>query len=259
MKLFAVRSMAIFRRNRRSTSQDQSSEPLRVPKHIAIIMDGNGRWAQNRGLPRIEGHRRGANSVRKISEACRELGIAYLTLYCFSHENWKRPKEELDFLMSLLKTFLVQERPTLIENDIRLKIIGRRTGIPLDVQQEMDHSLDLSKDGKSLTLCLAINYGARQEILDAVLRIAEQIERGDLKRESIDEQTIASNLYTADMPDPDLLIRTSGEMRISNYLLWQISYSELWITSKAWPDFGKDDLIQAIRDFNNRDRRFGGI
>jgi undecaprenyl diphosphate synthase len=267
-----TRIMSFFRKKNKATgdqplsslaagvqAESTNDEPLKVPAHIAVIMDGNGRWAQSHGLPRIEGHRRGANSVRKISEACRELGVSYLTLYCFSNENWKRPKDELDFLMGLLKTYLIQERPTLIKNDIRLTIIGRRQGIPDDVQAEMDRSIEISKAGKSLTMCLAINYGSRQEILDAVQSIARDVEQGKLCSSDIDETTIANRLYTANMPDPDLLIRTSGEMRISNYLLWQISYSELWITKKAWPEFGKEDLVQAIRDFNNRDRRFGGL
>ena len=249
--------MALFRGKPKSEPIDLES--LRMPAHIAVIMDGNGRWAQARGLPRVEGHRRGANTVRRISEACRELGVSYLTLYCFSNENWKRPQEELSFLMGLLKTYLIQERPTLLKNDIRLTIIGRREGIPEDVQAEMDRSVELSKNGKSLTLCLAINYGSRQEIVDAVRSIAGQVQSGVLDPAVIDEATIASHLYTSGMPDPDLLIRTSGEMRISNYLLWQISYSELWITEKAWPEFDKDDLVQAIADFNKRDRRFGGI
>ncbi len=240
-------------------SQSATAEALRIPKHIAVIMDGNGRWAQAHGLPRVEGHRQGANTVRRISEACRELGVSYLTLYCFSNENWKRPKEELSFLMSLLKTYLIQERPSLVKNDIRLTIIGRREGIPVEVQSEMDQSIELSKDGKSLTLCLAINYGARQEIVDAVRSIVNKIRSGLLDAAAIDESLIASHLYTTGMPDPDLLIRTSGEMRISNYLLWQISYSEFWITDKPWPEFDKDDLIQAIADYNKRDRRFGGL
>ena len=249
--------MALFRGKPKSEPIDVES--LRMPVHIAVIMDGNGRWAQARGLPRVEGHRRGANTVRRISEACRELGVSYLTLYCFSNENWKRPQEELSFLMGLLKTYLIQERPTLLKNDIRLTIIGRREGIPDDVQAEMDRSVELSQNGKSLTLCLAINYGSRQEIVDAVRSIAGQVQNGVLDPAMIDEAMFASHLYTSGMPDPDLLIRTSGEMRISNYLLWQISYSELWITEKAWPEFDKDDLVQAIADFNKRDRRFGGI
>jgi len=249
--------MAWFRSKPKSEPIDVES--LRMPAHIAVIMDGNGRWAQARGLPRVEGHRRGANTVRRISEACRELGVSYLTLYCFSNENWKRPQEELSFLMGLLKTYLIQERPTLLKNDIRLTIIGRREGIPDEVLTEMDRSVELSKNGKSLTLCLAINYGSRQEIVDAVRSIAGQVQSGVLDPAIIDEAMMTNHLYTSGMPDPDLLIRTSGEMRISNYLLWQISYSELWITEKAWPEFDKEDLVQAIADFNKRDRRFGGI
>lgn len=253
--------MALFRGKPKTepASKSASVEALRMPKHIAVIMDGNGRWAQARGLPRVEGHRQGANTVRRISEACRELGVSYLTLYCFSNENWKRPKEELSFLMSLLKTYLIQERPTLVKNDIRLTIIGRREGIPDEVQSEMDRSVELSKNGKSLTLCLAINYGARQEIVDAVRSIVSKAKSGVLDADAIDESMIASHLYTNGMPDPDLLIRTSGEMRLSNYLLWQISYSELWITDKPWPEFDKEDLVQAITDYNKRDRRFGGL
>ncbi len=253
--------MSLFRRksNTESSSQSASLESLQIPKHIAVIMDGNGRWAQARGLPRVEGHRRGANSVQRILEACRELSIPYLTLYCFSNENWKRPKDELSFLMGLLKTYLIQERPTLIKNDIRLIIIGRREGIPEDVMFEMDQSVEQSKNGKSLTLCLAINYGSRQEIVDAVRSIVNDVQSGLVDPAAIDETLIASHLYTTGMPDPDLLIRTSGEMRISNYLLWQISYSEIWITDKPWPEFDKSDLIQAIADYNKRDRRFGGL
>ncbi len=253
--------MALFRGKPKTepASKSASVGALRMPKHIAVIMDGNGRWAQARGLPRVEGHRRGANTVRQISEACRELGVSYLTLYCFSNENWKRPKEELSFLMSLLKTYLIQERPTLVKNDIRLTIIGRRDGIPAEVQSEMDRSVELSKNGKSLTLCLAINYGARQEIVDAVRSIVSKAKGGVLDADAIDESMIENHLYTNGMPDPDLLIRTSGEMRLSNYLLWQISYSELWITDKPWPEFDKEDLVQAIADYNKRDRRFGGL
>lgn len=242
-----------------STSLTASVDGLRMPKHIAVIMDGNGRWAQARGMPRVEGHRRGATTVRRISEACRELGVSYLTLYCFSNENWKRPQEELSFLMSLLKTYLIQERPTLLKNDIRLTIIGRREGIPDEVLFEMDQSVELSKNGRSLTLCLAINYGSRQEIVDAIKSIAKDAQTGALDPASIDENLVSDRLYTTGMPDPDLLIRTSGEMRISNYLLWQISYSEIWITDKAWPEFEKVDLVQAIADYNKRNRRFGGL
>ena len=253
--------MALFRRKPKAVPEPQQSAepPLQMPKHIAVIMDGNGRWAQARGMPRVEGHRRGASTVRRISEACRELGVSYLTLYCFSNENWKRPKEELSFLMGLLKTYLIQERPTLLKNDICLTIIGRSDGIPEEVQVEMDRSVELSKNGKSLTLCLAINYGSRQEIVDAVRAIAGKVLKKGLEPASIDESTIAEHLYSTGMPDPDLLIRTSGEMRISNFLLWQISYSELWITTKSWPEFDKQDLLMAIEDYNRRDRRYGGL
>jgi len=253
--------MALFRGRHKSdaTSPVAGIETLHIPTHIAVIMDGNGRWAQARGMPRIEGHRRGATTVRRISEACREIGVSYLTLYCFSNENWKRPQEELSFLMSLLKTYLIQERPTLLKNDIRLTIIGRRAGIPGEVLFEMDRSVELSKNGKSLTLCLAINYGSRQEIVDAIRTIASEVQSGTLNTDAINESVVAERLYTSGMPDPDLLIRTSGEMRISNYLLWQISYSEIWITDKPWPEFDTDDLIQAIADYNKRDRRFGGL
>ena len=253
--------MALFRGKPKAelSGQFPSVESLRMPEHIAVIMDGNGRWAQARGLPRIEGHRRGANTVRRISEACREFGISYLTLYCFSNENWKRPKDELSFLMSLLKTYLIQERPTLIKNDIRLTIIGRREGIPDDVLTEMDKSVELSKNGKSLNLCLAINYGARQELVDAIRAIATDVQNGQLAIEEIDEEQISDHLYTSDIPDPDLLIRTSGEMRISNFLLYQLAYSELYFTHTHWPDFRKENLYEALLNYQNRERRFGKI
>jgi undecaprenyl diphosphate synthase len=230
-----------------------------LPRHVAVIMDGNGRWARTRGLPRIEGHRRGADTVRRISEACGRLGIPYLTLYCFSNENWKRPAEELSFLMSLLKQYLIRERATLVERQVRLKIIGRREGLPADVLQEMDQSVALSQHHTGLTLCLAINYGARQELVDAVRRIGEEVRVGSLPVEEIGEQTIQQRLYTSELPDPDLVIRTSGEMRVSNFLLWQISYSELWVTTKAWPEFSEDDFAEALADFSQRQRRFGAI
>jgi undecaprenyl diphosphate synthase len=182
-----------------------------------------------------------------------------LTLYCFSNENWKRPAEELSFLMSLLKQYLIRERATLVERQVRLKIIGRREGLPADVLQEMDQSVALSQHHTGLTLCLAINYGARQELVDAVRRIGEEVRVGSLPVEEIGEQTIQQRLYTSELPDPDLVIRTSGEMRVSNFLLWQISYSELWVTTKAWPEFSEDDFAEALADFSQRQRRFGAI
>ena len=229
------------------------------PRHIAIIMDGNGRWARQRGLPRIEGHRRGVESVRRATEESARLGIDQLTLYCLSSENWKRPRHELDFLMHLLEQYLVEERSTLARNNIRLSVIGRREGIPDSVQHEMDKTIDLSQVHTGMQLCLAINYGARTEIVDAVRKIAGQARDRAIDPETLSETDLSNSLYTAGMQDPDLLIRTAGEMRISNFLLWQISYAELWVTSHCWPEFREEDLQQAIRDFASRDRRFGGL
>ena len=231
----------------------------RRPRHIAMIMDGNGRWAQQQGQPRIVGHQNGATTVRKITEETARLKIDQLTLYCLSSENWKRPADELDFLMQLLSQYLIDERETLMENDIRLKIIGRRERIPVDVQVEMDRTVEMTAGNGGSTLCLAINYGARGEIVDAFRKIGQQIENGSLKPGDISEELISQNLYTAGMNDPDLLVRTAGERRISNYLLWQISYAEIWVTEKFWPDFSVDDLHEAIRDYSRRTRRFGGL
>ncbi|GHT16795.1 isoprenyl transferase [Planctomycetales bacterium] len=223
--------------------------------HIAIIMDGNGRWAIRQGLPRYEGHRAGAGRVREITESCAERKIEQLTLYCLSSENWKRPKAELDFLMSLLREYLVNERTTLLKNDIRLSVIGRRTGIPDEILAEMDQSVAMTNENKGLRLCLAINYGSRAEMVDAVRKIAEE----KIPGEQIDETCISNHLYTAGMPEPDLLIRTAGELRLSNYLLWQLSYAEIWVTEKCWPEFDKTLLDQALHDFQNRKRKFGGL
>ena len=233
--------------------------PGKLPTHVAAIMDGNGRWAQQQDLPRIEGHRRGAETVRALTEECARLGIGQLTLYCLSSENWKRPAEELDFLMSLLRLYLINERETLMNNQIVLKIIGRRDRLPAEVQSEMDRSLELTQHNSGTTLCLAINYGSRMEIVDAVQAICRKVQAQELEVDEISEETISNHLYTRKMPDPDLLIRTAGELRISNYLLWQISYSELWITDKHWPAFGIGDFHQALRDFAGRQRRFGGL
>lgn len=230
-----------------------------LPDHIAIIMDGNGRWAQRRGLPRIEGHRRGVASVRCATEECARLGIEQLTLYCLSSENWKRPQRELDLLMHLLEQYLIEERKTLTAENIRLSVIGRREGLPESVLREMNKTIELSQDHTGLRLCLAINYGGRGEMVDAVRAIAEAVSRGQLRADDIDEDTIAQHLYTDGMSDPDLLIRTAGEMRISNFLLWQISYAELWVTDHCWPEFRECDLHAAIREFASRDRRFGGL
>jgi undecaprenyl diphosphate synthase len=226
-----------------------------LPRHIAIIMDGNGRWAQQRGLPRIEGHRQGVASVRATVEECARLNLAQLTLYCLSVENWKRPQHELDFLMILLEQYLIEERTEIMEQNIRFRSIGRRTGLPADVIRELDLNVELSAGNTGLTLCLAINYGGRTEIVDA----ARSLLASGITAEEIDETCFAQHLYTAGMPDPDLLIRTAGEMRISNFLLWQISYAELWVTPRCWPDFDTATLRQALADFARRERRFGGL
>jgi undecaprenyl diphosphate synthase len=233
--------------------------PERRPRHIAVIMDGNGRWAQRQQLPRIEGHRRGVASVRRIVEACARLHIEQLTLYCLSSENWKRPPSELDLLMHLLEQYMIEERATIMRQNIVVRIIGRRDGIPESVQREMNKTIELSATNTGTRLCLAINYGGRAEMVDAVRRIAQRVLAGELLVEQITEATIADHLYTCGMPDPDLLIRTAGEMRVSNFLLWQISYAELWVTQRCWPEFEEVDLHAAIREFAQRDRRFGGL
>jgi undecaprenyl diphosphate synthase len=233
--------------------------PERLPRHVAVIMDGNGRWARQRGMPRVEGHLRGVQSVRSTVEECCRLGIEQLTLYCLSSENWKRPQHELDFLMTLLHKYLLDERAEIMGQNIRFTVIGRRSGLPDNVLAEIDENIRISAPNTGMTLALAINYGSRTEIVDAVRSIAERVRRGELAPSAIDEDTISGALYTAGMPDPDLLIRTAGEMRVSNYLLWQISYAELWVTDRCWPDFGRDTLHQALRDFGQRERRFGGL
>ncbi|HMC89925.1 MAG TPA: isoprenyl transferase [Gemmataceae bacterium] len=234
-------------------------DAARLPRHVAIIMDGNGRWARQRGLPRIEGHSRGVKSVRATVEECCQLGIGQLTLYCLSVENWKRPKPELDFLMALLQKYLVEERAEIMEQNIRFTTIGRREGLPPRVLREIDESIRLSQHNSGMILCLAINYGGRAEMVDAVRNIAEAVRKGALDPEEISETTIGDALYTAGMPEPDLLIRTAGEMRVSNFLLWQISYAELWVTEQCWPEFDRESLQAALRDYASRERRFGGL
>ncbi len=229
------------------------------PRHIAIIMDGNGRWAESRGLPRSEGHRIGGDAVQKIVEEMARLGLGYLTLYCLSNENWKRPEHELQFLMHLLEHYMIQQREGLQKHNIRLRVLGRQAGIPAQVWQEMEETKRLTEQNTGLQLCLAINYGGRQEIVDACRAVVGRVLGGELELEQIEEQTIAGHLYTHDIPDPDLLIRTAGEMRVSNYLLWQISYSEIWVTQRCWPDFSEADLHAAISEYAKRKRKFGGL
>ncbi|ADB14794.1 undecaprenyl diphosphate synthase [Pirellula staleyi DSM 6068] len=243
-----------------ATDDRLADVPLaRRPRHVAVIMDGNGRWAQRRDLPRIEGHRRGVASVRRTVEEGARLGLTQLSLYCLSSENWKRPQRELDFLMHLLEQYMIEERTTIMQQNITVSVIGRREGIPEATLAEMDRTVEMSAANTGMRLCLAINYGARGELVDAVRAIAAEVQQGKLDPATIDEALVSSKLYTAGMPDPDLLIRTAGEMRISNFLLWQISYAELWVTEKCWPEFELDDFHQSIRSFAARDRRFGGL
>lgn len=229
------------------------------PRHIAIIMDGNGRWAQARELPRIEGHRRGVNTVRMISETATELGIDAVTLYCLSSENWKRPQAELDFLMHLLEQYLVEERRTIMDQGLQLKVIGRRDRLPPNVLEEMDRTLEMSADNPGTRLVLAIDYGGRDEIAMAARELCKQVQAGELNRDEITEQSFGQRLYTHGLPEIDLMIRTGGDKRVSNFLLWQLSYAELWFTEKCWPEFERQDFVQAITEFASRQRRFGGL
>jgi undecaprenyl diphosphate synthase len=231
----------------------------KLPQHVAVIMDGNGRWAQERGLPRIEGHRAGIESVRSVAQACRKLEIPYLTLYAFSTENWKRPRTEIAALMKLLRGFLKEEIPEMLDNDIRLIGIGNLKKLPLYVQHQLEKTRKRTRDGKRMQLALALSYGSRDEITNAVQRISKQVKDGNLKISDIDQEVVSQNLYTAGMPDPDLMIRTSGELRISNYLLWQIAYAEIHVTDVPWPAFRDIDFYKAILDYLSRDRRFGKV
>jgi len=230
-----------------------------IPVHIAIIMDGNGRWAKKRNLPRIFGHREGAKSVREITTACAELGVKYLTLYAFSTENWKRPENEIKFLFNLLDDYLVKERKTLIKNNIKFRVIGDIKKLPSNIIKKIVYNERITKNNTGLNLILALNYGARSEIINAVNKIANDVKSGKIKKNKITEELFNNYLYTKGIPDPDLLIRTSGEMRVSNFLLWQIAYSEIYVTKTLWPDFRKKELLKAINEFNKRERRFGGL
>src|ERR1700676_1932217 len=228
----------------------------RLPAHIAIIMDGNGRWAKRRNLPRVAGHKAGIDPVRVTVETCARLGLRALTLYAFSVENWKRPRAEVDMLWRLLRLYLRAELPDMARNDIRFTAIGRVEALPDFVRAELDETVRATAGNRGLQVTLAINYGGRAELVDAVKALIEDSRRHDVV---IDEEAIAARLYTAGTPDPDLLIRTSGEMRVSNFLLWQIAYSELYVTDTLWPDFNRTDLLGAILDYQKRDRRFGGL
>ncbi len=243
-----------------STSVHLSAEArASLPKHVAIIMDGNGRWAKQHGLPRVEGHRRGADSAREIIRTAGELGIKYLTLYAFSAENWNRPKDEVEALMKYLVHYLKTETPELNKNNVRLEVIGQIYRLPENVQEHLRKSIATLSKNNGLTLVMALSYGSRIEIVDAVRDIAGKVKRGKLDPADITEQVFAQHLYTRNLPDPDLLIRTSGEMRVSNFLLWQISYAELVITPTLWPDFRKPQFFAALEEYARRHRRFGGV
>jgi len=232
-------------------------DPQRLPKHVAIIMDGNGRWAKKKILNRIRGHEEGAESVRNIVRTSREIGISWLTLYAFSEENWKRPNYEIQALMGLLKRFLKNELDEMLDNGIRFQTIGRTGKLPVDVQESLKETMEKTSRNRDMVLTLALSYGGRQEILDTVRKISEKIESGEITSMEISEQLISDSLYTSGMPDPDLLIRTSGEYRVSNFLLWQIAYAEIYITSTLWPDFRKEEYLFIIEEFQKRERRFG--
>ena len=230
-----------------------------LPRHVAVIMDGNGRWAKSRHLPRIEGHRRGADSAREIIRAAGELGIKYLTLYAFSAENWNRPKDEVDALMKYLVHYLKSETKDLNKNNVRLEVIGQIHRLPDNVQEHLHRSIETLSKNNGLTLIMALSYSSRIEIVEAVRHIAQKVKLGKLDPADITEKVISENLWTRNIPDPDLLIRTSGEMRVSNFLLWQISYAELVITPTLWPDFRKPQLFAALEEYAKRHRRFGGV
>lgn len=246
----------------RATGQDKKLQERlmkrgHIPQHIAIIMDGNGRWAKKRSLPRVAGHHEGVNSVRDIVEACGQVGVKYLTLYTFSTENWKRPQDEVSILMRLLLSSLRDECDNLHKNNVRLKTIGDFSALPLDVQDEFLDAIELTKNNTGLTLVLALSYSGRWDLKSAMKMIAEQVKAGVLEPEMITDEVISQSLATKSIPDPDLLVRTSGELRISNFLLWQLAYSEMYVTDILWPDFRRRQLYDAIEAFQNRERRFG--
>jgi len=242
-----------------ATSHLSAEARASLPKHVAVIMDGNGRWAKQHGLPRVEGHRRGADSAREIIRTAGELGIKYLTLYAFSAENWNRPKDEVDALMKYLVHYLKTETPELNKSNVHLEVIGQIYRLPENVQEHLKKSIASLSKNNGLTLVMALSYGSRIEIVDAVRRIGEEVKRGKLDPADINENVISDHLWTRNIPDPDLLIRTSGEMRVSNFLLWQISYAELVITPTLWPDFRKAQFFAALEEYARRNRRFGGV
>ena len=231
----------------------------RLPEHLAVIMDGNGRWAERRHLPRVAGHRAGVKAAREVIETCARLKLPYLTLYAFSLENWRRPQAEVDFLMRLLREYLKRELPSIHKNNIRLLIIGRAEQLPEGVRKDIEHGMRLTARNTVMKLVVALNYGGRAELVDAFNAILDQVRSNGLSAFRADEQTVSEHLYTAGLPDPDLLIRTSGEMRVSNFLLWQIAYAEIYVSETLWPDFSRARLLEALVDFQKRERRYGGL
>lgn len=231
----------------------------RLPNHVAVIMDGNGRWAKRQGLQRIMGHRRGVDALKNILRCCKDWGISALTAYAFSTENWGRPSEEVEFLMMLFERVLRRELAEMIEEDVRIRFVGNLAGLPQSLQAEIQRSMTATKDNLSVQFTIATNYGGRQEILHACRAIATQVQQGKIDPEGVDEELFERHLYTKGLPSPDLLIRTSGEMRISNFLLWQMAYAEIYVTQTAWPDFDREEFHEALRVYQNRDRRFGKV
>ncbi|MBQ2380357.1 MAG: isoprenyl transferase [Akkermansia sp.] len=238
-------------------SSDTNSNAINMPQHIAIIMDGNGRWAEQHNVARAKGHEQGGRTVQRVIDLCGEKSIQWLTLYAFSTENWGRSKIEVTYLMNMLAKYLKERLPEMMEKNVRLHAIGELYMLPKSCRKQLETSIEATKNNTGVNVVLALSYGSRQEITAAARKLAEQVQRGELKPEDITPELLGNNLYTAGMPDPDLLIRTSGEMRISNYLLWQISYSELWVTDVLWPDFGREELDAALASFHGRNRRFG--
>jgi len=245
--------------NREEADLLEKLDLKRLPEHLAVIMDGNGRWAERRHLPRVAGHRAGVKAAREVIETCARLKLPYLTLYAFSLENWRRPQAEVDFLMRLLREYLKRELPSIHKNNIRLLIIGRSADLPEAVRKDLEHGMRMTARNTGMKLVVALNYGGRAELVDAFNALLDRVRANGLSAFHADEQTISENLYTAGLPDPDLLIRTSGEMRVSNFLLWQIAYAEIYVTETLWPDFSRARLLEALVDYQKRERRYGGL
>ena len=241
------------------TSLSTQIDRAKLPKHVAVIMDGNGRWARQKGLPRIEGHRRGATVLKEMLRYCKDLGIKTLTAYAFSTENWGRPQTEVSFLMGLFERLLQKELKEMAEEEVCINFIGDLTPLPESLQLEMRRSMESTKNNQGVFFNVAINYGSRHEMINACKAIAEKVQQGELSAEEIDDNTISQHLYTSGSPDPDLLIRTSGEMRLSNFMLWQLAYTEIYVTDTLWPDFDSEQFDRAIESFQQRDRRFGKV